>query len=353
MNDYLANLVIRSFAPVVPFQPLAAPLPAPQEIFQSPVPEVSDLFDPFAQPAIPGGEELTAAAPEPSSRRKRVPHSLDPSAAPLATDQESVAGTLDDMKPGATGLSFGRLPGQAESAAPPIQPSDRRSDETRRLPPGTQRAPALSDTAADEISWQLSETSSAETSEPIRKAVEPAKRLATPNLQLRPIEIFAEITPAQPANDGLYESGQKRKGVPSARISGQTDVTEELQPVDSGRSSWPSLKRQAKDVSLTSPPAQASLDRVAFPATLTTLVPKSRAEALPQNARSRPRLSFRNAFDESATQPPPAETVINVAIGRIEVRATPADSVRRERQRTRPKTMNLDDYQQQRSRGNR
>jgi hypothetical protein len=47
----------------------------------------------------------------------------------------------------------------------------------------------------------------------------------------------------------------------------------------------------------------------------------------------------------------PPETVVNVAIGRIEVRATPATTPRRERQASGPKVMTLDDYVQQRSRG--
>ncbi|HEX6045669.1 MAG TPA: hypothetical protein VFZ22_14345, partial [Pyrinomonadaceae bacterium] len=85
----------------------------------------------------------------------------------------------------------------------------------------------------------------------------------------------------------------------------------------------------------------------------TTLVPKPAVQPLPlphvRKTRSIPPL----AQPPDEVQPPaalPPETVVNVAIGRIEVRATPATTPRRERP-SGPKIMTLDDYVQQRSRG--
>ena len=84
----------------------------------------------------------------------------------------------------------------------------------------------------------------------------------------------------------------------------------------------------------------------------TTLVPKVTPQSLPAlNRRHRPtqpQPAIPNEDQPEATAPS-SETVINVAIGRIEVRATPAPPQRRERQG--PKVMTLDDYLQQRSRG--
>ncbi len=85
----------------------------------------------------------------------------------------------------------------------------------------------------------------------------------------------------------------------------------------------------------------------------TTLVPKPTAQPLPAvNVKKRaslPAVQPPAETEPTATLPP--ETVVNVAIGRIEVRATPPTAPRRERQSPGPKVMTLDDYVQQRSRG--
>lgn len=84
----------------------------------------------------------------------------------------------------------------------------------------------------------------------------------------------------------------------------------------------------------------------------TTLVPKVAPQSLPAlNRKHRPTQSQPAIPDEEQQQTTvqSPETVINVAIGRIEVRATPTTPPRRER--SGPKVMTLDDYLQQRSRG--
>jgi hypothetical protein len=88
----------------------------------------------------------------------------------------------------------------------------------------------------------------------------------------------------------------------------------------------------------------------------TRLVPKVTPQPLPVARNLKPnRLAGpQPAAPDEQQQPTPVaspDTVINVAIGRIEVRATPAPTTRRER-RQGPKVMTLDDYVQQRSRGN-
>lgn len=84
----------------------------------------------------------------------------------------------------------------------------------------------------------------------------------------------------------------------------------------------------------------------------TTLVPKVAPQSLPalniKHRQTQPQPAIPDEEQQQTTASSP-ETVINVAIGRIEVRATPAPSQRRERQG--PKVMTLDDYLQQRSRG--
>jgi hypothetical protein len=85
----------------------------------------------------------------------------------------------------------------------------------------------------------------------------------------------------------------------------------------------------------------------------TTLVPKVTPQSLPAlNSKHRPTHAQTPVPGKEQQQTPatPRETVVNVAIGRIEVRATPAPAPKRERQQG-PKVMTLDDYMQQRSRG--
>lgn len=112
-------------------------------------------------------------------------------------------------------------------------------------------------------------------------------------------------------------------------------------------------------------PSVTSLERTIEPSSITientehvtnsftTLVPKITPQSLPvriPKARSAQRPVDLPVEQETAPPVASPETVINVAIGRIEVRATPAPTQRRERQQG-PKVMTLDDYAQQRSRG--
>lgn len=83
----------------------------------------------------------------------------------------------------------------------------------------------------------------------------------------------------------------------------------------------------------------------------TTLIPNTPPRPLPP-LKSRPLKPAPDLPNDDPEQPTPQpETVINVAIGRIEVRATPASTPKRERQQNGPKIMTLDDYLQKRSRG--
>jgi hypothetical protein len=87
------------------------------------------------------------------------------------------------------------------------------------------------------------------------------------------------------------------------------------------------------------------------PVPLATLIPKISAPPLmPVRVRTRPQ--FQSASPPDETRAEQAETIINVAIGRIEVRATPAETASRQRQRSSgPRVMKLDEYLHQRSQG--
>jgi hypothetical protein len=86
-------------------------------------------------------------------------------------------------------------------------------------------------------------------------------------------------------------------------------------------------------------------------AAFTTLVPKP-APSSPFTVKVKPRPNIPTSdVHETGADLPTPETVINVAIGRIEVRAISQPATKRERPPSGPKLMSLDDYVQQRSRG--
>jgi hypothetical protein len=104
----------------------------------------------------------------------------------------------------------------------------------------------------------------------------------------------------------------------------------------------PSAPSEQKQLTITS--LKADLSSGERPA----LIPKiSTQPFLPLNVRTRPIAPAREEHDEPAVAPL-QETVINVAIGRIEVRATPAPAPKRERRESGPKVMKLDEYLHQR-----
>jgi len=105
--------------------------------------------------------------------------------------------------------------------------------------------------------------------------------------------------------------------------------------------------------SVSPPPraAPAAFDQRQASTLLTTIVPNIVTIPFPVSTKSRSDKSPSGSADLVADDPPGPETVVNVAIGRIEVRATSPASPKRERQPSGPKVMTLDDYVQQRSRG--
>ena len=85
---------------------------------------------------------------------------------------------------------------------------------------------------------------------------------------------------------------------------------------------------------------------------LTALVPRPVAELLiPSSSKTQSNVIQNEAKPGEMAAGPP-EAVVNVSIGRIEIRATPPTS-RPERQRNPPHVMNLDEYVRQRSGGSR
>jgi hypothetical protein len=379
MSDFLTNLVIRSFSPVASVQPMgASPYVAPQ--FQAPFGEFSD---PFAEASSSdeqdSGEAREITRPRQASRT-RTPqleaHTEEPSS---GKDQASFAAPVADSRSNTIIPLRPEVPDPVESKALRSQPHPLRSDKSPAKQKEAARRPSSSELPIADTTLTSAEGPSAPAT---HKASVKGKPLVKP--ELRPVQTKrSEGRAALPSEVApLDESVAKENVNRPTPTAGKTNETSYDEPLDAGVSTWHLMKRPGKAGQLspqTSPvhptrpivaPAhklQAAVvesvaerttapleERQEIKTSLTTLIPKvSMQPLLPVNVRTRPNLESRHSRDENGAQPSLNETIINVAIGRIEVRATPAESSKREHQAKGPKVMNLDDYMQQRSRGTR
>jgi hypothetical protein len=375
MSDYLTNLVRRSFAPVAAIQPRGIDSFEPQA-FQ----------DPLAADAVQGAEESAEAyeAAPPVKRGPRV---------------ETMEAAIDIVPP------FNEAPRDqtkhmsVESQAP--QASAREVVTPRQKAPAevhSERVVSANPIADGEAKSTPPQRASVADDPLVAKPLRPSR--ATPDTTLQPSPRSSPESSPQPSPTPLREerlevvsstpepfaeSRPEPKAVRSTPAASQKKGDSSLRPapLDPIHSTRQLLKRAAKAVSLSpqkvvahlppgrfeeaettqvSPVSQTAVvqspntpvhDRGEATPTLTTLVPKPSTERfLTQSVRKRPNLQFSNPPDETPSENSNTETIINVAIGRIEVRATSAPG-RSERQRSGPRVMKLDDYLQQRSRGSR
>jgi hypothetical protein len=386
MSDYLTNLVIRSFSPMASVQPMGASLYVAPDVLRG---SFGELSDPFAE-AASSGEDDSAEAEELTPQRKR---SRDKPARfqaaigepPIKREQAS------SLAPFANGRSDSitplrpEFPDPPQSAALPGRSHPTLSDESRAK---LEEAPRLTASLESPIAGVTlaSPEKPSEPAAPVRKGSDTGSPLVNPGLLPLQKERL-EALPAVPTGIATFDESVTEENInPSTRAADRTNdnsYTFHGEPIDTGVSTWHLLKRPGKGGTLSpqtspaysTPPVSAAADKFQPPAvsgsvveritappeerqqvkvSLTTLVPKVSAQPLlPVNVKTRPNLDPRRAPYEAAAHLPLTETIVNVAIGRIEVRATPAESPRRERQSKGPKVMNLDDYMQQRSRGNR
>ena len=176
-------------------------------------------------------------------------------------------------------------------------------------------------------------------------------------------KIVEHITEREPIDAGVSTWRQVKKSVKASPISPRTSVAYPTRPVSS-------LEHPTRPVfspvdKLQPPHARENvapqetvmLETVSeVSRSVTPIIPKISTQSLLPvniNIRSRQNVISKEATYQSANRVLPDETIINVAIGRIEVRATPSESSKRERQLKGPRMMTLDEYARQRDRGNR
>ena len=362
MSDYLTNLVMRSFSPMAAVKPLGASFYGqPLEFGRS----GGEAPDPFAE-ADSSADEEGAEGNEPTSQRKlsrAKPEAsiTDPSGRENQTSSASSADSPSDE----------RVPPRHEFPEPEeLDPLRRRShpptaEESRIKPDTARRKPGDVDLERVNVSLM-----------PAEKPAEPVASLSgkketgdtkVVNHYTKPVhkqtpEVTSEISPDIGSSEG--------------NINRSTLVAT---PLDSGGSTGNFLKKPGSLSPQTSPahlpppiatsgdklqsagflgnvierPTVTSSERQETTDSLTTLIPKISTQ-LPRhisiNAQHNSNFS---QLTQDTAQLRLTETIVNVAIGRIEVRATPVESSRRDRQSKGPKVMNLDDYMQQRSRGKR
>lgn len=326
MSDFLTNLVMRSFSGTPAVQPMtfstyAAPEPA---------------LEPFVEEVIPTREVE-------QKQVKQVP--ANP--VPRADKHETTAPTIEIQTPEPAPRTplmvkeqFVLTPPVAETKEPPrVISSPMKNPEVRSV-----EAPPISVVEEREKIVQKTETKTEYKTE-IQPAPAPAQLIhRTPIQTVQPAARRLATRQAKPAKqakqaDALSSPPETLKSTPSpalASLSSPTPKTE-LEIVEQV------IER----------PSVTLQNTQQVTSSFTTLIPNTSAQPLPAfNFKSRAKTPPSDLpIEAEPPTPPTPETVINVAIGRIEVRATPATTPRRERQQNGPKVRTLDDYLQQRSRG--
>jgi hypothetical protein len=361
MSDFLTNLVMRSFSRTASVQPVGTTAYPGPEMLRDPV---EQFADPFAEEPLSEEAEEQTVPPlnqEPANRSSRI------ESAPIANDREPfVAPQLADRG---------------------VPPAAREIPSSPESPTHVQRQSHESSSKLKEP-FSVSKTATTESlTAPLTKSIE-LSRSSRQRSRQTPRDRDASLLNQEPNAAPSLELGTSTESAPTQGIlqkratSNATSIAPvgHQVPVDPQPSVRRLMRRRANAISLspqtssshlepaeprrtqkTDPPAVAFAgEKTPLPleerqqtiTSFTTLIPKTSTQPLlPVNIKSRPDVHTRDVRDEAVTDPPSQETVINVAIGRIEVRATSAPAAKRERQTSGPKVMNLDDYMQQRSRG--
>ncbi|MEK6321039.1 MAG: hypothetical protein AABN33_05090 [Acidobacteriota bacterium] len=340
MSDYFDNLVVRSFRPLLPVQPLLAPTPEVPHALAPSTPE--EFEDPFAQATV-AGDQLTEEPEQPPASGDPSPEKNTKLRPPVIKDRRPSEAALfeNDRRLKTPARSVESSTG-LEPVAPRNQRIPHSSDEALPTPA---RIPTSN---AGPLVGKPLQPSSDEPLDPSKPpSSTPARDVTRSEFRPAPVKRSAEINSALP----LSSSPQQAVAPPRKKLSAP------------GQGSPPSFQRAP---SLEQPTPSSAIERVVVqritetiekdqstPAPLTTLIPRPGAELLlPPTHKARSNL-LPSAPNATGADGPLPETIINVSIGRIEVCATPPKATRPEKQRNAPQVMNLDEYLRQRSGGSR
>ncbi|MEK6336872.1 MAG: hypothetical protein AABM67_18260 [Acidobacteriota bacterium] len=363
----------RSFSPEASVQPPGvSPYVAPEAAESS----FEESSDPFADAAkldddVVEAEEVTPERKPSRSKPPRLEATIEktpvksdqsPSAAPVANSRDTITALKPESPPDLAALRGRYNPPPADDSQAELQD-----------------APLKSESPISPVKLMSSE-------KPSETEVLTPKELSTVVPDHRPLQKQRmEESWSDPAASA-DESLPREKIRVARRVAGSPAIVGHVthrEPLDAGVSTWHPIKKSEKASPLSprtlpahpTRPVPSAAEKLAPPAVLenvappitvalekiqevrpsfTALIPKvSTQSLLPVNLKSRPNLDSTHAPYETVAQVHPGETIINIAIGRIEVRATQRERSTGERQLKGPRVMDLDDYVRQRSRGNR
>lgn len=396
MNDFLGSLIARNLTqaetllprPVSWFEPRAPDLSPAARARPEPV---AALEDPGAERELPWLESVdTILAPPPPAPRQSRPRPNQAMAPPPAAPEEAIATTVETLpvtplepshqplpapsarRPGPRPVTetpaTDALPGQAasqapdqapEATAPPVRPDQAPEAMVQAAPtpiaPVT-RPPVVARRAALQPPTPVS---------PSPQPVEIAPAASNPPSDESVVAPASQPAPRQPRPSSLAATPRPAE-TPSAERSAAASMvqlreplappTQRLAPVESADDHEPRVTAR--------PPAEEGMRRappVAAATELAPLTPGGNAAATAVQPVVRvvePVTSLRPAFDGARGEPRPGPAspeplpTIQVTIGRIEVRATPAPVAPAASRRAAP-AMSLEEYLRQRSQGGR
>jgi hypothetical protein len=301
MSDFLTNLVIRSFSPTPSFQPVVAPAAEPSyveveeesvEHIAAPKPMYKTQQEEPATEFVVDPPIITAPPPQPiRSERVESPKPEPKQKSVIPPPVETPATPVKLAPPETT---------------PPVRPVASVNPPEPVIQPQPLKQPVMRKPAN-----AISLPAKPSPPEPRRRELTKTRKSEPPIVE----QVIEQVT------EHVTQQVIER---PAVRIENRREVTNHF-----------------------------DISNQEITSSFTTLIPKPQSQpvALPATRKSRPIQPMVQPPDETEPAAQPPETVINVAIGRIEVRATPAPNPKRERQSQGPKVMTLDDYVQQRSRG--
>jgi hypothetical protein len=329
MGDYFNNLLVRSFNPVTAVQPLDS-WPG-ETLDRLAPPTLEEVTDPFADP--------TASADEPGQPRPYSPH--PPHGERAVTVDETPGETL----PVVSSHSVTTVPHAAESKIEPQPAAPRSRYASEDKPSPSSKPPAPPNPGGPT------------TGDALRTFAEGPRKPLKPTLAATAEKAKSKEPLASAASEATRRVSAPRRGAsaertdatPRKKNSAAEKVSHENPPRPSpAESLWPAEPERSPTI----------IERIVEPlekdqatsAPLSALVPKPGQRA-PVVVKAQPNIIRPGTVDKVAAEVSQSETVINVTIGRIEVRATPAQQSRPERQRAAPTVMSLDDYLRKRSGG--
>jgi hypothetical protein len=379
MSDFLTNLVVRSFSRAASVQPVSA-----TSVYLGP-----EMVTPIDE-EVAATKSVSESVSESVAENK---HEFAPTVTPMETPAiEPAPRPSLQTRSIADPTSTARTPEPVPDERPPAKPSSAEFNEN---------APAEGILQRRVANKAIADTPVADTPVAKDKAVAKAKVVAKPKVvgdnalakdkavadnavadnavadkaenDVRPIVPIAPLNP-QPSIRRLTRrpvnavslsprtTSSHFKQVESPTTQTQLRTTQKENPEvaapevieriveQTHRQTHPHTQTQ-KETRAQSPPSFEQEQQIT--ASFTTLIPKTSTQPLlPVNIKPRAKVHQPDTPEETPVSAPPStETVVNVAIGRIDVRASQTASPKRERQTAGPRVMTLDDYVQQRSRG--